>query len=174
MTPSSTASLTGTPSQSPSFTASLSQTSSLTGTQTQTRTLSATPSATLTPTETSSRSQTRTQTPSVTASGFPQQAIFDNTAKLLNSIDSANFRSVSLGRVRGVLIYWPEKDAACGPGSYALTSLAVSLAASSYTSPTVLVNLYVSNAEGQRLTLLASRAFFPTVTTTPVYTVVRC
>ena len=143
-------------------------------TQTQSPSSSATPSVTRTSSITQTRSQTRSQTATQTGSGFPLQPVFDNTAKLLNGIDPLAAQAVSPAAVRGVLIFWPETDPVCGPGTYRLASLSLSLASPDVSSTTLLVRLFAADPDTfQPTTLLASSVQYPALSATPQFMTVR-
>lgn len=150
--------------QSQTRSVSRTRTQSKTPTRTITRTRSASaspsssssPSSSLTPTQGSSQSASQSVSQSVSASqspsatGFPQQIVFDNTAMGSAALVTAaaplllrDRRLASPGQRRrldvyetrplgpdawhAITFYFPESDPSCGPGSYALSSLVLPL-----------------------------------------------
>jgi hypothetical protein len=98
------------------------------------------------------------------------QPIIDNTQLQYNFMDAAVSRPVSASIVRGVAIFWPESDLACGPGSYRLYTVFLPLSIAISETVTFLVRLIM--VDGPALLpvrLLASTAFFKDLTPSPSY-----
>lgn len=145
MSSSTSQSTTPSKTRSSSSTATRSQTSthSPTGSQTGTptltvsRTMQPTPSKSLTqlPTRsltaslTKSSSMTASQTPSQSSTGFPIQAVLDNTFDSTSLL--VDFRVIERHDRLSISFYFPETDPACGAGAYRLTALVLPLSLSS-------------------------------------------
>lgn len=125
-----------TESPTPSLTASTTETMSQSSSASQSASRSQSPSQSQTPSqspsETASQSQTHSETPSQSASqtstGFPNEAVIDNTLAgsaplLINAL-----RPLSPAVWYGVSFFMPEVDPVCGAGSYLLQTLTLPLA----------------------------------------------
>lgn len=76
----------------------------------------------------SSQSRSRSYTPTRTPSGFPLRNVIDNTDSLLNYV-ADTYSLLTPSDWGGIVIFWPEADPQCGPGSYDLLSVYLPLTA---------------------------------------------
>jgi hypothetical protein len=96
-------------------------------------------------TQTSSPSSSQTGSPSQTQSstGFPQQAVIDNTHGAQAEISTTVFQNMSDLAWRGVTVFFPEADTNCGPGIYHIDRLTMAMSLRNPNDfPSVTVQIY--------------------------------
>ena len=164
--------LSATPTTSQRATPSASATASETASSTPTLTLtsSATASQTASPSQSPSASQT------ASATGFPLQAVVDNTNALRASLVPAagGGRVLSPGSWHAVSLQWPESDAACGPGAYLLVDASVALSLNASLpggTASLIAQLYAADPTTGLPAgpALVAGGAFPVVAATPAY-----